>query len=76
MIKVKGQPNLERTLENAIINTDISEYEKYKNLKRARLKQRSEIENIKSDIKNINEKLDNIAEVLKSISDKNGGSKD
>ena len=50
-MKVENHPNLKRDVKTtAIVNTDVSEYERYINDKNARLRQQNEIDDLRHQI--------------------------
>ena len=50
-MKVEDHPNLKRDVKTtAIVNTDVSEYERYINDKNARLRQQNEIDDLRHQI--------------------------
>ena len=50
-MKVENHPNLKRDVRTtAIVNTDVSEYERYINDKNARLRQQNEIDDLRHQI--------------------------
>lgn len=58
MIPIEGHPNLFRDENSgAIVNYDTLEYQKYLNLKKNKVDQKQEIENIKNEISDIKKLL-------------------
>lgn len=54
MIQIKGHSNLFRDEESgAIVNCDTLEYEKYINMKKNKMNQKKEIENLKIEVSEI-----------------------
>ena len=68
-MKVEGHNNLVRENDsNAIVNTDLSEYNNYLSL-RSKRKQKSErIENMENDLKSLKDDINEIKTLLKALS--------
>ena len=68
-MKVEGHNNLVRENDsNAIVNTDLSEYNNYLSL-RSKRKQKSErIDNMENDLKSLKEDINEIKTLLKALS--------
>ena len=68
-MKVEGHNNLVRENDsNAIVNTDLSEYNNYLSL-RSKRKQKSErIDNMESDLKSLKDDINDIKTLLKALS--------
>lgn len=65
---VEGHNNLVRDeVTNAILNTNISEYENYLQLKSIKEKENSRIENLENNINNLKGDLDEIKNLIKSL---------
>ena len=68
-MKVDGHNNLVRENDsNAIVNTDLSEYNNYLSL-RSKRKQKSErIDNMENDLKSLKDDINEIKTLLKALS--------
>tara|TARA_R100000655_G_scaffold78506_1_gene117909 strand:- start:110 stop:322 length:213 start_codon:yes stop_codon:yes gene_type:complete len=68
-MKVEGHKNLVRENDsNAIVNTDLSEYNNYLSL-RSKRKQKSErIDNMENDLKSLKDDINEIKTLLKALS--------
>jgi|TARA_B100001029_G_scaffold177684_1_gene182821 hypothetical protein len=68
-MKVEGHNNLVRENDsNAIVNTDLSEYNNYLSL-RSKRKQKSErIDNMENDLKSLKDDINEIKTLLKALS--------
>jgi triacylglycerol esterase/lipase EstA (alpha/beta hydrolase family) len=71
-IKVEGHSNLVRDQNtNAIINTNISEYNKYLKIKEQRERSNDKINSIESELNSIKDDIEDIKKMLKLFLDKN-----
>lgn len=71
-IKVEGHSNLLRDVDtNAIINTNISEYEKYLILKEKKENSNKQIINMQNEISAIKDDISCIKDMLNILIDKN-----
>ena len=67
-IKVKGYDNLIRDPKtNAIINTNMSEYNEYLSRRDSKLKDNQKVQNLESDVANMKEDLDEIKFLLRRL---------
>ena len=67
-IKVKGHDHLIRDPKtNAIINTNMSEYNEYLSRRDSKLKDNQKVQNLESDVANMKEDLDEIKFLLKRL---------
>ena len=67
-IKVKGHDHLIRDPKtNAIINTNMSEYNEYLSRRDSKLKDNQKVQNLESDVANIKEDLDEIKFLLRRL---------
>jgi hypothetical protein len=67
-IKVKGHDHLIRDPKtNAIINTNMSEYNEYLSRKDSKLKDNQKVQNLESDVANMKEDLDEIKFLLRRL---------
>ena len=67
-IKVDSDSNLVRdTNNNAIINNNKTEFDKFLKLSEKRYKEKKEFENLKSDVNSMKSDLEEIKSLLKSI---------
>lgn len=66
--KVEGHTNLIRDESTkAIINTNLSEYQNYINLKKSKENDVSKIKNLESDMENMKNDLNEIKDLLRSL---------
>lgn len=66
--KVEGHSNLLRDeLTKAVINTNLSEYQNYVNLRKAKENDLSKIKNLEFDVENIKNDLNEIKDLLRSF---------
>lgn len=66
--KVEGHSNLLRDeLTKAVINTNLSEYQNYVNLRKAKENDASKMKNLESDVENIKNDLNEIKDLLRSF---------
>jgi hypothetical protein len=69
-IKVEGHESLRRDLtSNAIINTNMDEYQSYKILKMAKEKENERIENLENDVNGMKDDLSEIKNLLRNLVD-------
>ena len=69
-LRVESDTTLVRDSDsNAIINTNKSEFEKFKNFSEIKYKEKKEFENLKKDVNSIKEDLEEIKNLLKSINE-------
>ena len=67
-IKVKGHDHLIRDPKtNAIINTNMSEYNEYLSRRDSKLKNNQKVQNLESDVANMKEDLDEIKFLLRRL---------
>ena len=67
-LKVDSDSNLVRdTNNNAIINNNKTEFDKFLKLSEKRYKEKKEFENLKSDVNSMKSDLEEIKSLLKSI---------
>ena len=67
-IKVKGHDHLIRDPKtNAIINTNMSEYNEYLSRRNSKLKDNQKVQNLESDVANMKEDLDEIKFLLRRL---------
>ena len=67
-IKVKGHDHLIRDPKtNAIINTNMSEYNEYLSRRDSKLKDNQKVQNLESDVANMKEDLDEIKFLLRRL---------
>ena len=67
-IKVKGHDHLIRDPKtNAIINTNMSEYNEYLSRRDYKLKDNQKVQNLESDVANMKEDLDEIKFLLRRL---------
>jgi predicted transcriptional regulator len=67
-LKVKGYDNLIRDPKtNAIINTNMSEYQEYIMRKEAKNKEDQKIQNLEKDLDNIKDDLNEIKNLLRNL---------
>ena len=67
-IKVKGHDHLIRDPKtNAIINTNMSEYNEYLSRRDSKLKDNQKVQNLESDVVNMKEDLDEIKFLLRRL---------
>lgn len=65
---VEGHPNLIRDeRSNAILNTNLNEYENYKYLKSIKEKETNRIDNIESDLTSLKDDIGEIKDLLKNL---------
>lgn len=68
-LKVEGHPNLVRDEKtNAILNTDMNEYENYMKIKRLKDLERERMEHLENDMNNIKDDLQEIKNLLRNLS--------
>lgn len=68
-LKVEGHPNLVRDEKtNAILNTDMNEYENYMKIKRLKDLERERMEHLENDMSNIKDDLQEIKNLLRNLS--------
>ena len=73
-IKVQGYESLVRdTRSNAIVNTNVSEFESYLNRKRAQNKERDQIRSAVREINNLKQELYEIKNLIKNCLGKKDG---
>lgn len=66
--KVEGHSNLLRDESTkAVINTNLSEYQNYVNLRKAKENDLSKIKNLEFDVENIKNDLNEIKDLLRSF---------
>jgi hypothetical protein len=69
-LKVEGHNNLIRDpFTNAIINTNMTEYQQYVSRRDVKNKENQKIEDLESDVTNIKNDLDEIKMLLRSLVD-------
>jgi len=69
-LKVEGNNNLIRDpFTNAIINTNMTEYQQYVSRRDVKNKENQKLENLESDVTNIKNDLDEIKMLLRSLID-------
>lgn len=69
-LKVEGHNNLIRDpFTNAIINTNMTEYQQYISRRDVKNKENQKIEDLESDVTNIKNDLDEIKMLLRSLVD-------
>ena len=67
-LKVEGHTSLVRDTEsNAIVNTNVSEYQLYMQRRKAREKQSDELRNAVKEINNLKKDIREIKELIKEI---------
>ena len=67
-IKVKGHDHLIRDPKtNAIINTNMSEYNEYLSRRDSKLKENQKVQSLESDVANMKEDLDEIKFLLRRL---------
>ena len=67
-IKVKGHDHLIRDPKtNAIINTNMSEFNEYLSRRDSKLKDNQKVQNLESDVANMKEDLDEIKFLLRRL---------
>lgn len=65
---VEGHPNLVRDeRSNAILNTNLNEYENYKQLKSIKESEQNRIENIETDLNDLKSDISEIKNLLKNL---------
>jgi len=68
-MKVEGHQNLIRDENtNAILNTNLSEYDQYLSLRYKRKKGTDRIDNMENDLKNLKDDINEIKTLLKALS--------
>lgn len=66
--KVEGHSNLLRDVEtNAILNTNMTEYNNYINLKKVKENENKRVENIENDLASLKDDLSEIKNLLRSF---------
>ena len=66
--KVEGHSNLIRDVEtNAILNTNVSEYNNYINMKRVREIEKERVENLENELISVKDDLKEIKNLLKDF---------
>ena len=73
VFKVEGHPDLVRDeYTSAIVNTNKSEYEKYMQRKKSKMKNRDEIRDACREINNLKQELYEIKDLIKKLVSKDG----
>jgi len=73
VFKVEGHPDLVRDeYTSAIVNTNVSEYQKYMQRKKAMMKNRDEIRDACREINNLKQELFEIKDLIKKLVGKDG----
>tara|TARA_B100000214_G_scaffold3791_1_gene2894 strand:+ start:377 stop:589 length:213 start_codon:yes stop_codon:yes gene_type:complete len=68
-MKVEGHQNLIRDENtNAILNTNLSEYDQYLSLRSKRKKGTDRIDNMENDLKNLKDDINEIKTLLRALS--------
>ena len=68
-MKVEGHNNLVRENDsNAIVNTDLSEYNNYLSLRSKRTQKSERIDNMENDLKSLKDDINEIKTLLKALS--------
>ena len=68
-MKVEGHQNLIRDENsNAILNTNLSEYDQYLSLRYKRKKGTDRIDNMENDLKNLKDDINEIKNLLRALS--------
>ena len=68
-MKVEGHNNLVRENDsNAIVNTDLSEYNNYLSLRSKRNQKSERIDNMENDLKSLKDDINEIKTLLKALS--------
>ena len=68
-MKVEGHNNLVRENDsNAIVNTDLSEYNNYLSLRSTRKQKSERIDNMENDLKSLKDDINEIKTLLRTLS--------